>query len=143
MCRTCFNTNDLPRYFDRLAREDKIPSLDELEKKASKLFKTYSTTAAHWNAVRPGNRTTDLLFPLGDPCVQLEAHMHQNPPFAGDWALGNSILLMCDGIWLLEVCQAVTSGDIGRVWEVLKVIEIGNVLCKMANRRSPISRYGY
>ena len=41
--------------------------------------------------------------------------------FKGDWALANSILLLRDGIWSLEVCQAVATGDIGRVWEVLKV----------------------
>ncbi|ETW84935.1 hypothetical protein HETIRDRAFT_311808 [Heterobasidion irregulare TC 32-1] len=38
-----------------------------------------------------------------------------------DWALVNSILLMRDGIWFLEVCRTVALGDIGRVWEVLKI----------------------
>ncbi|KAI0054730.1 hypothetical protein BV25DRAFT_1996352 [Artomyces pyxidatus] len=42
-------------------------------------------------------------------------------PKKGDWVLANSILLMRDGIWFLEVCRAVASGDIGRVWEVLKI----------------------
>jgi len=41
--------------------------------------------------------------------------------FHGDWPLANSILMMHNGILFLEVCQAVASGDIGRVWEVLKV----------------------
>ncbi|THH27969.1 hypothetical protein EUX98_g6231 [Antrodiella citrinella] len=41
--------------------------------------------------------------------------------FEGDWPLANSIILMRDGIWFMEVCRAVALGDIGRVWEVLKV----------------------
>ncbi|THH16899.1 hypothetical protein EUX98_g9229 [Antrodiella citrinella] len=41
--------------------------------------------------------------------------------FKGDWPLANSIILMRDGIWFLEVCRAVALGDVGRVWEVLKV----------------------
>ena len=39
----------------------------------------------------------------------------------GDKTLANSILLMHNGIWLLEACQAVATGDIGHVWEILKV----------------------
>ncbi|KAI0063286.1 hypothetical protein BV25DRAFT_1936598 [Artomyces pyxidatus] len=54
------------------------------------------------------------------------AQVAQTPPiptalFKGDWALANSIMLMRDGIWFLEVCQAVASGDIGRVWEIMKI----------------------
>lgn len=52
----------------------------------------------------------------------LDESTHQQfPDFRGDWVLANSILLMRDGIWFLEVCRAVALGDIGRVWEVLKV----------------------
>ena len=41
--------------------------------------------------------------------------------FKGDWPLANSILMIHDGIWFLEYCRAVSSGDTGRVWEILKV----------------------
>ncbi|KAH8101947.1 hypothetical protein BXZ70DRAFT_891314 [Cristinia sonorae] len=41
--------------------------------------------------------------------------------FKGDYPLANSCLLMRDGIWFLEVCRAVATGDTGRVWEILKV----------------------
>lgn len=44
--------------------------------------------------------------------------------FEGDWPLANSILLVRDGIWWLEFCRAVSIGDTGRVWEVLKVGDI-------------------
>lgn len=42
-------------------------------------------------------------------------------PFQGDWVLANGILLKRDGIWFLELCRAVACGDIGCVWEILKV----------------------
>lgn len=43
------------------------------------------------------------------------------PEFKGDWPLANSILLVRDGLWFLEYCRAVASGDTGRIWEILKV----------------------
>src|SRR5882724_9316306 len=96
----------------------------------SVLFSTYSTTSAYRHAVHPiDDQTTLTIFPLGNPYVQLSADTQDNWPFAGDWALGNSILLMHDGLWFLEVCQAVTCSDIGQVWEVLKVSKIANVHC--------------
>jgi len=130
MCRTYLQTKDLPRYFEQLARNEEMLSLDQLETMARSLFTTYSTSAAYWHAVEPSDDTTHTFFPLGDPYVQLSANTLENQTFSGDWALGNSILLMRDGLWFLEVCQAVMCGDIGRVWEVLKVSKIVNVHCK-------------
>lgn len=39
----------------------------------------------------------------------------------GDWGLANSIIMMRDGLLFTEVSHAISHGDIGRVWEVLKV----------------------
>jgi hypothetical protein len=46
--------------------------------------------------------------------------------FQGDWPLANSIMLMRNRILFLEVCQAIATGDAGRVWEVLKVSYLTN-----------------
>jgi len=143
MCRTYLGTNDLPQYFEQLACDDEMLTLDQLEAIASRLFTTYSMTAAYWHAVNPSDETTHNEFPPGDPCIQVGADTSENPRFSGDWVLANTVLLICDGLWFLEVCQAMTCGDIGRVWEVLKVSKIANVWCKIAYRQSPISRYGY
>ncbi|KAG9083064.1 hypothetical protein FRC07_014027 [Ceratobasidium sp. 392] len=40
----------------------------------------------------------------------------------GDVALGNAILLMRDAFWYLEFATAITEGDIGRVFEIMKVL---------------------
>ncbi|KAI0079910.1 hypothetical protein K474DRAFT_1574792, partial [Panus rudis PR-1116 ss-1] len=45
----------------------------------------------------------------------------ETTPFKGDWLASNTILLLRDGIWWLEVCRAVQKGAIGCVWEVFKV----------------------
>jgi len=142
MCRTYFDTTDLSQYFERLARDNQMPSLDQLETMATRLFKTYSTTAGYWRAVHPRKDSTHPPFPLGDPCVEAGADMQETPMFVGDWALANSILLMRDGLWFLEVCQAMTYGDIRQVWEVLKVSDIVNIQCNMAYQQSPVFRYG-
>lgn len=39
----------------------------------------------------------------------------------GDVALGNAILLIWDAFWYLEFATAVTEGDIGRVFDIIKV----------------------
>src|SRR5882762_10360710 len=134
MCRT---------YFERLVHNNKVPSLDQLETMAARLFQTYSMTAAYWHAVHPGNDTMHNPFPLDDPHAEGGSDTPGSPKFAGDWVLANSILLMCNGLWFLEVCQAVTCGDIGQVWEVLKVSKIVNVLCKVAHQQFLNCRYGY
>ncbi|KAG8769275.1 hypothetical protein FRC12_005056 [Ceratobasidium sp. 428] len=40
----------------------------------------------------------------------------------GDTALGNAVLLMRDAFWYLEFATAITEGDIGRVFEIIKVL---------------------
>ena len=104
------------KYFQTLADENQVPSLDKLDEQAVLLYSIYSTTPAYERALDPCAAMTAnpaLKFPSGTSIVAGSG--------AGDWALANSILLMRDGIWFLEVCRAVASGDIGRVWEVFKV----------------------
>ncbi|KIJ11608.1 hypothetical protein PAXINDRAFT_157256 [Paxillus involutus ATCC 200175] len=38
-----------------------------------------------------------------------------------DEALANSTLFVCSAIWWCEVCRAIAVGDLGRVWEILKL----------------------
>ena len=65
------------------------------------------------------------MFPICEPCgpqMAGGASATDAPQGSGgDKALANSILLMRDGLWLLEACHAVATGDIGHVWEILKV----------------------
>jgi len=45
--------------------------------------------------------------------------------FDGDWVLANSILFLQDFNWWMELAFAVPEGDIGRVFEILKVSNFG------------------
>jgi hypothetical protein len=44
-----------------------------------------------------------------------------SPPFEGDRTLAKSITVMRDLIWQRELAYAVAEGDVGRVYEILKV----------------------
>ena len=128
--RVHFGVDDLVKHFRTLADEDQLPSLDELDQHAVRLYSVYSTTPAYERALDPcATRAANpaLRFPLATSIVAGSG--------AGDWALANSILLICDGIWFLEVCHTVASGDIGRVWEVFKV-SISNA----AGQRAQLTR---
>jgi hypothetical protein len=41
--------------------------------------------------------------------------------FDGDRVLANAILFLQDAGWWVEAAYAVPEGDIGRVWEIMKV----------------------
>ncbi|THH05908.1 hypothetical protein EW146_g9775 [Bondarzewia mesenterica] len=94
------------------------------------------TTAieSHRNEARSKNQntpTTPLLTP--QPPSRLPSPTNDSaepfygetaPPkqFDGDWPLANCMMLMRNGIWFLEYCKAVALGDIGRTWEVIKLL---------------------
>lgn len=75
-----------------------------------------------------------LKFPIGLPYVppamptsQSEsqekrptAHIEEEG-FTGDRVLANSILFKMEYSWWIEAAYAIPEGDIGRVWEIMKV----------------------
>ena len=122
--RVFLGTDDLQRHFQELGSRKKLPSLQSLVSHAEVLTERYSTTAAYEEALRMQSVLSHPRSEWDIPVVSSLADMMDavdGDTFHGDWALANSIILLRDGIWSLEVCQAVTTGDIGRVWEVLKV----------------------
>jgi hypothetical protein len=48
-------------------------------------------------------------------------HHEEKSGFTGDRVLRNSQLFMMDMGWWIEMAHAVPEGDIGRVWEIMKV----------------------
>lgn len=44
-----------------------------------------------------------------------------------DITLANATLFIRDALWWREVCDAIATGDTGRVWEVLKVSKTDSV----------------
>jgi hypothetical protein len=89
-----------------------LPTVDELLAQAMVLSARFGGSSAYTQALRPKAFGTDDMSYLPKRTEDV---------FHGDWALANSILVMRDGVWFLEVCQTVAIGDVGRVWEIMKV----------------------
>ncbi|KAI0038499.1 hypothetical protein FA95DRAFT_1505585, partial [Auriscalpium vulgare] len=125
-------TNDLVEYYRILAEESHLPSLHLIIQDAAHLSQMYSTSQAHVRARMPPSDHADDA-PRGPawpspPAANSSSASGKTPATSrrthpeADWVLANSILLLRDGIYFLEVCRAVKLGDIGRVWEMLKKI---------------------
>lgn len=87
-------------------------------------FSLHWKADSHLSAVEepslPGETQTNEPIE-GSATNQTDQQAEEDNPFKGDWTLANIILLVRDGIWYLEYCRAVSSGDTGRIWEILKV----------------------
>ncbi|CAL1715106.1 unnamed protein product [Somion occarium] len=99
-----FSQQDIFEYFKKLSDEKKVPAFEDLEVAARKLHRAYSSAAWH--------RTV----PLGSPWT---------PPTAfdkSDRCLMQSIVFMRDALVSREFTYALAEGDIGRVYEALKIM---------------------
>ena len=119
--RILLETNDLQNHFGALARKKNLPSLQTLLSHVVVLNQRYSSTAAYERALSGQTTPHDDRRAPTEASLAADIDSSHDEGSEGDWALANTILLMRDGSWSLEVCQAVASGDIRRVWEVLKV----------------------
>ncbi|KAJ7508161.1 hypothetical protein B0H11DRAFT_2185164 [Mycena galericulata] len=75
-----FRTNDIFEYFSNLARNDKLPSFEELEEAAKKLFETYVSSASRYQVqmdARDGITSPTTQAPLGAPW---QAPVSSSPP---------------------------------------------------------------
>ncbi|KAI0260320.1 hypothetical protein BC834DRAFT_832002 [Gloeopeniophorella convolvens] len=148
-CWRCRDQFTLLDHFEKLGREDRLPSLTALLQDADILATRYASEAAYLRAMDPASEHPDCLhsvprnlswreeadraqWPLADEDSAAQgADMlpedADNPisfhdgPFLGDHALANSTLFIRSGVLYLEVVRAVSLGDAGRVWEVLKI----------------------
>jgi hypothetical protein len=77
---------------------------------------------------------TDIEAAPESPKVVKEAEpkVHQERPgFTGDRVLRNSEIFMLEFGWWIEMAYAVPEGDIGRVWEIMKVSLIQHRWCRL------------
>ncbi|KAJ7767773.1 hypothetical protein B0H16DRAFT_1673616 [Mycena metata] len=118
--------------------------LDTLLDNAATLVDRYASLAAPQHALDAAESTNpDHInpVPVGSPWVPPRTPATQSPPvrsppppteeapkcheelpgFTGDRVLRNSELFMMDFGWFLELITAVPDGDIGRVWEIMKI----------------------
>ncbi|KAJ3793040.1 hypothetical protein GGU11DRAFT_854030 [Lentinula aff. detonsa] len=162
--RLVFDTPDIFKYFQTLQSKNQIPPIEEFEKTARKLFRSYSSTRGMYNSIHHADLPKESSewtnnVPMGTPWTgvtdiptsdigltsirsgasrkakqpekkkkkhtkaqkQAEIEREENRKH-GDHVLANSISFMRDTVLSRECANAVASGDVGRVWEVLKVM---------------------
>ncbi|KAF8184385.1 hypothetical protein K438DRAFT_1544545, partial [Mycena galopus ATCC 62051] len=81
-------------------------------------------TPLHTDAPTPRNPTIPLRPAEDAPTVTPKAapQVHQEKPgFDGDRVLRNSQIFLQDFGWWIEFAHSVPEGDIGRVWEIMKI----------------------
>ncbi|KAK6996216.1 hypothetical protein R3P38DRAFT_3329591 [Favolaschia claudopus] len=142
--RLYFEADEIHGYFKDLATREEIPSLTALLGGAMILVDRYATQSAiqtslsaresldptrsnkvpsgsSWpsdngNIVNPAAASTPAEQQKDAP----KAH-EEKEGFTGDRVLRNSQIFMQDLGWWVEFAQAVPEGDIGRVWEIMKI----------------------
>ncbi|KAJ7723591.1 hypothetical protein B0H14DRAFT_3519887 [Mycena olivaceomarginata] len=116
--RLFYETDNLEKYFAGLETAGKLPDLDTILDDATTLADRYTSQAAIQNSIRTAEATsprTPIQFPW-------ELHgLRENPGFTGDRVLRNSEIFLLEFGWWIEMAWSVSEGDIGRVWEIIKI----------------------
>jgi hypothetical protein len=134
-------TDDIFGYFAGLAEAKKLPELDALIEIAKKLHHTYSTARAKDHAIFDTGTTSSWArtIPTGtawvpitieDSTLDTTKKRKSNrkkkakpvpPPCTGDFVLGQAIDFFRDGLNSWKASFAVAEGDVGRLYEAIKV----------------------
>ncbi|KAJ7706777.1 hypothetical protein B0H17DRAFT_850412, partial [Mycena rosella] len=134
-------TDNIFGYFNKLAADGKLLSLDELAELAKKLHWTYLTLRARDHAVFDTGSTSAWAqtVPTGSMWVPIQVEdssLDKTPntmkkksalkkkqtrgPCKGDFVLGQSIDFLRDGLNSRKMATAVADGDVGRLYECIK-----------------------
>ncbi|KAJ7791639.1 hypothetical protein B0H13DRAFT_1454109, partial [Mycena leptocephala] len=134
VCLSIFpSTDDLDAYFRNLAETNELPDLSTLlgytmvlvDRYATQsairasLSESESTAADRSNKVPVGN-DTKATRTSQDTGRRPKVHQEKDG-FTGDRVLRNSQIFMQDFGWWIEFAHAVPEGDIGCVWEIMKI----------------------
>ncbi|KAJ7155664.1 hypothetical protein C8R46DRAFT_910243 [Mycena filopes] len=134
---------DLLEHFDELAASDALPTLEDLLEHATTLRARYASHAAYERSLdksehddTPSSWKTPDGSPWTAPCAPEtpipdtdksaadgegpKTHT-ELPGFDGDRVLGNSILFLMEFGWWVEMNYAIPEGDVGRLFEILKI----------------------
>jgi hypothetical protein len=132
-----YETDDLEKYFASLETAGQLPDLDTILDDATMLADHYTSQAAIQNSMRSAEATSaknpnrvpvgSSWIPRGssdsaaDTNTTPRTSHTENPGFTGDRVLRNSEIFLLDFGWWIEMAWSVSEGDIGHVWEILKV----------------------
>ncbi|KAJ6532184.1 hypothetical protein DFH09DRAFT_933468 [Mycena vulgaris] len=143
--RLYYNTDNLYDYIEGLAATNQLPTLESILEDARILCERYTSQAAILRSLSAATSTSSEQgnkVPEGSPWVAPfqsatattsgarpttqtaddAPKIHQElPDFDGDRVLRNSEIFLTDFGWWIEFAHAVPEGDIGRVWEIMKL----------------------
>ncbi|KAJ7893907.1 hypothetical protein B0H14DRAFT_3427208 [Mycena olivaceomarginata] len=128
VCATIhFKCEDLHAYFSTLADPKQLPSSEDLEATAWRLYDMYASTVAQTDAMLATDRV------LGQRRFRWKRKRKSKnsgkqqpkaliPParFYGDHVISDSTGFLRDASISREAAAAVAEGDVGRVWEAIK-----------------------
>ncbi|KAF8193655.1 hypothetical protein BJ912DRAFT_1091531 [Pholiota molesta] len=119
--RLFFHTENLFEHFDRLASKKKLPSYEDLEIGARRLYRSYTSMRAQERVMRGSQfLAADSSIPISE--TQWNPRPKANPNFAGDQVLARSMAFMRETMMARELSLATAEGDVGRVWEIIKTM---------------------
>ncbi|KAJ3745217.1 hypothetical protein EV360DRAFT_57505 [Lentinula raphanica] len=135
--RLAFKSTDIFHYFRDLKEQDRLPEFEDLKSMALTLYQSYSTTQAYYDALHDADASDETSswiehIPVGTPWQGPQQPRKQTQKgkeadeerdeirASGDRVLANSIVFMRDALLSRECANAAASGDVGRVWEVMK-----------------------
>jgi hypothetical protein len=137
------------KYFEDLAVSGNLPEIEVLEVSARKLHRAYSSSRGIYRALYNTDGTNEWAqtVPLGIPWTPptvIESSLElstdsqkkskgkqlgkeKDPEIGrhpqGDRVLANSVAFMRDAMMSREMSYAIAEGDVGRVYEVMKVCD--------------------
>ena len=131
-----FKSDDLFQYFADIEAAGTLPTFAELESAAQALHQAYSNTRALHRAMRDVEMPSKWshTVPQGTPwqsaCAPSTSSTETSSEasngngetvFKGDLMLARSIAFMRDALISREAAYAVAEGDVGRLYEMIKV----------------------
>ena len=91
-------------------------------------YSPLATTTARNQEAHTSNATQEEIEADDEPATPSSESQEKRPAahiekeeFTGDRVLANSILFKMEYSWWIEAAYAIPDGDIGRVWEIMKV----------------------
>jgi hypothetical protein len=142
-----FGCKDLFQYFEDLALSGNLPEIEALEVSARKLHRAYSSSRGIYRALYDVDGTSEWaqIVPCGSPwtpptVIESSLELSVNSPKKrnekrsgkekdndfgrhplGDRVLAHTVTFMRDAMMSREMSYAIAEGDVGRVYEVMKV----------------------
>ncbi|KAJ3506750.1 hypothetical protein NLJ89_g6695 [Agrocybe chaxingu] len=125
--RIFYRQDNLFQHFDRLASQKRLPSFEDLELAAKQLYKSYTSLRAQERALRgphtiQNSTVIPKVSPWPSPTREGKDSSQALPLFLGDNVLSRSISFMRDTMFAREFSEATAEGDVGRIWEIIKVM---------------------